>query len=98
MSNRHHSANPTPGDFAVARDLAAEGWHQVSSNYRLIARLPEGMTGLEALETIDPNLAQDIREQAEAHAMRHFLRMYAEHKELTPEQFRAFKLIHGKVA
>lgn len=40
---------PTEEEYATARTLVEEGWFSISRKYRIVVRLPEGMTGREAL-------------------------------------------------
>lgn len=89
-----------------ARQLIAEGWHQVSRAYRTLARLPDGKTGVEAL--IDAELRSKhphfrLREWAEGLGERsagnHYLRCYAKQDlnwcELDVPTFVAFRKLGG---
>ena len=58
-------------------DLIAAGFQQVSRKYRMLARLPPGMTGLEALATVDPQLAAHMLLNANRQAAEQYMRVYA---------------------
>jgi hypothetical protein len=49
---------------AAATILVAEGWLAISNKYQLVARLPEGMTGKEALFEEEMGLACPPRHMA----------------------------------
>jgi hypothetical protein len=89
-----------------ARRLIDEGWHQVSRAYRGVARLPEGMTGTEALIDAErrsdhphPNLETWATRMGEAHAGEHYLRCYAgrdgHSRDLDIPTFAAFRKLGG---
>ncbi len=85
-----------------------EVWYQVSRNARMVARLPEGQTGIEAL--IDAQRASPVRSDyalwarrmGEGSAGDYYLRCHALrdrpelHKELTREEFAAFRKAGGE--
>lgn len=79
-------------DEATARRLVAEGYHQVSRAYREVARLPEGKTGIEALQDVG---WRDAAGMSEWHAADQFRRVYAEGRgltrKLTRSEFEWFK-------
>lgn len=67
-----------------AQALLDEGWYQVSRNHRMLARLPEGKTGMEALIDAEnesghphPDLEEWAHGLGEAHAGDSFLRCHA---------------------
>lgn len=76
------------------KELVAQGYRQLSRAYRMVGRLPEGKTGLEALAEHDPRLAADFKARAEDWATEHYLRTYArgepEILELSDEEFKDF--------
>lgn len=44
--------DPTKEELIKAEQLIKEGYYQISRKYRHIAKLPEGMTGKQALKTV----------------------------------------------
>lgn len=52
----------------LGKKLAQEGWKQISRKHRMIARVPPGMTGMEALAMIDPEAVAQLRRLMEAEA------------------------------
>ena len=95
-----------PEHIESARQLIEEGWYQVSRKYRTLARLPDGMTGVEALihgcrKTGYPN--RDPVAWAEgmgnAHAGGYYLRRQAQQDlnwcELDIPTFAAFRKLGG---
>jgi len=78
-----------------ARDLVAGGYRQISSKYRTVARMPPGMTGLEALANVNPRLAQGYLDNANELAAQQYLRCYpgVDKIILTYEEFGAFKRV-----
>lgn len=86
-------------DEATARRLVTEGYHQVSRAYREVARLPEGKTGIEALQDVGWRGAEGMRESSAADQFR---RVYASGRgltrTLTRSEFEWFKrLTRGRV-
>lgn len=89
-----------------ARQLLEEGWHQVSRRYRTLARLPDGMNGVEALidaelrsEHPHPNLEKWARGLGNGSAGEHYMRCYA-HRDLNQckldiPTFAAFRKLRG---
>lgn len=62
-------------------------WFQVSGKYRIAARLPEGMTGVEALKTLNISEPEWAERMGEGNAGDHYLRCgNGEQKELTREE------------
>jgi hypothetical protein len=95
---------PTPYDWVaaarkvydkeVAKLLGGE-WFQVSRRYRIVARLPEGKTGIEALSEASgrPEWAAGLRE---TNAGDQFLRVYAtDTRTLDRPTFAAFRKAGG---
>lgn len=80
--------------------LIDQGYMQVSHKYRSLAKLPEGMTGLEALAKFAPDFHKDLVRRMEAQARSQFLRVYSKEEsiELTQEEFAVFKKLNGPVA
>ncbi len=77
-------------------------YFQTSSRYRIVARLPPGLTGIQAMEQVDPDTANQIRKRIEKMTTDGFLRMYATNMEdlhlcLTPEEFAEYKKLGGGV-
>lgn len=52
----------------LGRRLAQEGWKQISRKHRMIARVPPGMTGMEALAMIDPEAVEQLKRLMESEA------------------------------
>jgi hypothetical protein len=79
-------------------DIVAQGYEQVSRKYRIVARLPEGKTGLEALAEVDPELAKHMLDEVNLEAGRHYMRVHARHTQLslTWEEFNEFLIKTGK--
>ena len=76
------------------KDLYKQGFRQVSRKYRMVARLPEGKTGLEALAEVDPRLAKDMLDRMNNAAAEQYLRCYAKPPyvlTLSVEEFDEFK-------
>lgn len=90
------------GKDLTPAELVAAGYKQVSRKYRLVARLPEGKTGMEALEAHAPDTARNFRRMAEEMAASQYLRIYADRDgnqvELTPEEFEEFRKAGGVAA
>jgi hypothetical protein len=75
------------------------GFKQVSRKYRILARLPKDMTGLEALATYDPDLAKRILDNANQSAAEYYLRCCpdAECVKLTIDEFNDYLRLTGRV-
>jgi hypothetical protein len=82
-------------------------WFQVSRRYRTVARLPDGMTGIEALieaqaqsEYPHPDYEKWAKGMGEGSAGDHFLRCYAKKQELWMElgrrTFEAYRKAGGE--
>jgi hypothetical protein len=75
-------------------DLIKQGYEQISRKYRMLGRLPEGKTGLEALREVDPRLAQHFLDNANNAAKDQYIRCYTRGEpyriELTREEFDEF--------
>ena len=84
------------------RMLVADGYEQISSKNRVVARLPEGMTGIQAIERFEPEMLVRSMERMEREAAERFRRFHArEHGltlTLTDREFYLYRLIvTGKV-
>jgi len=74
-------------------DLIALGFQQVSRKYRLLARIPAGKTGLQALAEVQPDYARQILDNAERQAAAAYMRIHAcgdDRVELTREEFEEY--------
>lgn len=96
---------PEKKHLDAAKELIANGYYQVSRSHRIVARLPEGMTGSEALlreaKKGRPWDAEEwVKALGEGHAGDHFLRCYAQSRELWKEldrpTFAAFRSLGGR--
>jgi hypothetical protein len=88
-------------DAEIAAELVRAGWKSVSNQYRHIARLPEGKTGLEVLRACAPDEFRRIMEHAEKRAADTYLRMFAGAdagtlQTLDYAMFQAFRRAGGK--
>lgn len=63
--------------FLAPRWFDPSIWFQVSRSYRSVARLPEGMTGIQALVSKNPDRPDWANNMGEGHAGDHFLRCHA---------------------
>lgn len=71
-------------------------WFQISGKFRVAARLPEGMTGIEALKTLNIREPEWAERMGEEHAGDHYLRCSGQQaKELTQDEWTAFKAAGG---
>ena len=79
----------------TARELVAAGYRQISNKYRMVARLPEGTTGLQALQAVDSEFARDLIRRIEEQAADQYRRVHARGAgnvlELDEETFADFK-------
>lgn len=70
-------------------------WRQTSRKYRMIARLPEGETGLEAIKRCSPKDYERIMKHAERMASSSYLIHFAEQEGnsqiLSTEAFETFR-------
>ena len=88
-------------DFELAKSWIQQGYMSTSNKYRTISRLPEGETGLEALQRCAPSAYRNIMRVAEQRAADTYCRMgYAEREgnqmTLDREEFAAFKRAGGQ--
>ena len=75
-----------------AHKLILQGYRQVSHKYRMVAKLPDGMDGIQAMALVDPEYEADIRRGIETRAADQYRRVYSKEKlELSEEEFKAFK-------
>lgn len=76
------------------RDLFRRGARQLSRKYRLVGILPEGKTGMQCLEEVDPESARRLQERAEDWAVDEFLRIHGQKMgcvlELSEGEFKEF--------
>ena len=89
----------TEADKTRALEIVAQGYQQVSRKNRMVARLPPGMTGLEALRTVDPQLADNFLANAERMAAEQYMRCYANKENqltLTQGEFAEFLKATGR--
>jgi len=79
-----------------------EVWRRISTKSRIIARLPEGLTGLQALQRVSPETAQELLAQLEQRAANTYRRIYAMRdgniRYLSPDQWLAFKAAGGQAS
>lgn len=90
-------------DREIAEQLVRDGWQSTSNKYRVIARLPEGKTGLEAVREVDPIAYKRIMEHAERQAEAYYRRMLANtsagtQQTLDESMWRAFKKAGGEAS
>lgn len=70
--------DPTKEEIAKAEQLIKEGYYQISRKYRHIARLPEGMTGKQALKLVTPPERHYwVEAMGESSAGDHYLSCYS---------------------
>jgi hypothetical protein len=67
-----------PAQRYSAAELVAAGYRQTSWKYGLVARLPPGKTGVEALAERSPELVRELQERMEAEAADIYRRIYAQ--------------------
>jgi hypothetical protein len=86
---------PSAEAEVLAKQLVADGWRQTSHRFRLIARLPPGETGKQALERASGHKWT----LPEAHAAEQYRRCYADKegyaKELDLRTFKFFRANGG---
>lgn len=91
-----------PSPEETAKQLVEEGWMQTSSKYRMIARIPEGMTAFQALRAASPDEYAHLMTQFERRAADIFRRLNNQSKfpecyrELDQETFLAFRKAGGE--
>lgn len=80
----------------------SEVWYQVSRNHRIVARLPEGKTGIQALIDAETRLDRErwAQRMGEGNAGDHYLRCHAmrrdgDWQQLTNVAFNAFRAAGG---
>lgn len=95
--------NPTPEQQEEGRRLVAEGWMQTSRKFRHVARVPPGMSPIEALRAVDPRAAADLEDRLQRWAADSFRRTHAQHplvaenhRELDIGTFAAFRKAGGE--
>lgn len=85
---------------AKANDLLNQGFVQISARHRLVAALPPGKTGMQALKDMHTPGADAVLAGLENAAKEHFLRVYGQQAEcvvaLTVEEFKEFRLQRNK--
>jgi hypothetical protein len=85
---------PGPEDLEFAQKCIDEGFLQVSSKNRRLARMPPDMDPVEAMKRYAPAEFEKLVSQATCWARRNM--KDADHmRELTVKQFRAFKKLNG---
>ena len=93
--NDYTPADEAQDDREIAEELVRAGWQCMSNKYRIIARLPEGATGLEVLRERSPLKFREIMEHTELRAADVYRRMYAPSEGNTQtldfDMFEAFK-------
>lgn len=80
-----------------AQSLIAHGFYQISRVYRTLARLPEGATGKEALNSTARSTARPTKLE-EGRAGDQYLRVYApqhDRVEIDHATFRAYRALGG---
>jgi hypothetical protein len=87
------------------RRFDSDVWYSTSNKYRHIARVPEGMTAVEALKKYDPEAYQMIQERSENDARFQWLRCSVSriehigcHETLTPQEYQVFRSEGGESA
>lgn len=68
------------------RELVARGWRQTSRKFRMLAKIPDGMTGMQALREADPRAADELEDRMNRQAADTFRRSHI-CKTLFPECF-----------
>lgn len=84
------------------RTFDPQVWRSTSNKYRHVARLPEGMTAMQAMEKYFPERYQGYFTHLEQRARRDFLRMYSDKvegckAELTEAEWIRFKKEGGQL-
>lgn len=91
----------TRDDAEIAAELVGAGWKSVSNKRQIIARLPEGKTGLEALRECSPLEYAKLVADLEHRAADVYRRVYASvsagtKRVLDADMFAAFKRAGGE--
>jgi hypothetical protein len=83
----------------IAAEWVSQGYRQISRSHRLIARLPENVTALEAIARLDPEMHRRMLELVEQRAADYYRRMYAKQEgnelALMADEFDAFRAAGG---
>lgn len=82
--------------LAIARGLPARGFIQTSAKYRMVARVPPGLTPIEALRLKSPWTAKEFEDRFQHSIAEQYARCYADGDdklELTEEEFAEFKFM-----
>ena len=82
-----------------AAELIAAGFVQTSRKYRMLARVPAGMTPLEALRQVDPDTAASLEKRMQEWCAEHYRRCFARGDDsvtLSIEEFAAFLRLTGR--
>lgn len=84
--------------------LIADGYRQTSAKYRTLARLPPGMSAVDAMVMSDPRSADDWRKRGEESCGRQWRCVYASSWKLhdlevvlPPADFKAYKKLGGGI-
>ncbi len=90
------ATTPSPRD---PKALIAAGFKQISRKAGLVARLPPGLDGIEALKLVDRRRYQDIVGEIERRCADMYRRGYAQGDDrltLSPEEMAAFRAVGGE--
>jgi hypothetical protein len=95
-SKKFKKPEPQEADFEYVQQLKAEGFIQVSSKYRRLAKSPQGeQSAIDWLKQHDPERYQYIKDKIlqrlEEECRSLLIQMYPETLTLTPEQFEAWR-------
>lgn len=93
------AANPSPEALEEGKRLKDAGYRQLSRKHRIVARLPPGKTGLEALREADSEAYERVMRLAEESAAEDYRRFHArgeDRRELSIEEFAAFRKAGGR--
>lgn len=81
-----------------AKELIASGYQSISNQHKMLARLPEGKTGVQLLAEKAPSWLRRWEEMATSHYMRVHAIQDGNSITVDPETFAAFKRLGGRVA
>lgn len=84
---------PTETLQVWVKTLIDSGFQQISRKYRMLARVPEGMTGVEAMRRASPAFVANLEANMERMCADQYMRCYAradEKIELSIEEFTEF--------
>jgi hypothetical protein len=91
--------DPKQEDLDRAKQLIADGYYQISRKSRIVARLPTGMTGKQALKSVTPESRHYwVDAMRDSRAGEHYLRCYGipDHSiQLDVPTFAAFRHLGG---